>query len=91
MQIPDAIFYIYAYVKRRFYRLRHENQTMQSKIDLEQIPTGTTLLGNNFVETRKDGKLEANISSDKENTFQTRFYTEETSNIDIADEHETRK
>ena len=64
---------------------------MQSKIDLEQIPIGTTLQGNSFVGIRKDGKLEANISSDKEITCQTGLYTEETSKIDIIDEHETRK
>ena len=48
VQIPDAIFYIYAYVKRRFYRLRRENERMQNKTDSEQIPNDTTVRGNGF-------------------------------------------
>ena len=91
VQIPDAIFYIYAYVTRRFYRLQHENQMVQSKIDLEQKPNDTTVRGNGFAWTRTDGKLEGNTSSERENTVQTRLYIEETSTIEIEDENEMRK
>ena len=86
MQIPDAIFYIYAYAKRRVYSLRHENERIQSKTDSEQIPNDTTVRGNGFAWTRTDGKLEGNTSNERENTVQTRLYIEETSTIEIEDE-----
>ena len=71
VQIPDAIFYIYACVKRRFYRPRHENQRIESRIVSEHMANDTTVGQNGFAKIRKDGKLEDNISSDKANTVQT--------------------
>ena len=90
VQIPDAIFHIFAYVRRRFYRPCHENQRMESKIDSDQKPNDTTVGRNSFAKIRKDGKFHDNISSDKENTVQTIHYIEETSTIEIEDENQRR-